>query len=102
MTDDVMILRKIPLDVRLGKGVKIHDFMNLYGRHRGDSTNSSILCATRLSENTIVGASSAVTKDVPSETVVPGGPAEILRRPRLRGPLARHGIVPGADETHGG
>ena len=47
----------------------------------GASIGSSVtlLCGITVGENSIVGAGSVVTKDVPSNTIVGGNPAKILR-----------------------
>jgi acetyltransferase-like isoleucine patch superfamily enzyme len=39
----------------------------------------TLLCGITVGENSIVGAGSVVTKDVPSNTIVAGNPAKILR-----------------------
>jgi len=48
---------------------------------KGASIGSSatLLCGITIGENAIVGAGSVVTKDVPSNTIVAGNPAKILR-----------------------
>ncbi len=48
---------------------------------KGASIGSSatILCGVTIGENAIVGAGSVVTKDVPSNSIVAGNPAKILR-----------------------
>jgi len=38
MKDETTAMRKIAPDVKLGKNVKIHDFVNLYGCEIGDNT----------------------------------------------------------------
>lgn len=43
-------------------------------------SGSTILCGISVGENSIVGAGSVVTKDVPDNTIVVGNPARILRR----------------------
>lgn len=153
-------MRKIAPDVKLGKGVKICDFVNLYGCEISDNTkigtfveiqkgsrigknckisshtficegvtiedgvfvghnvtfindvfprataeggrlkteedwvcvptfvkqgasigsSATLLCGITIGENTMVGAGSVVTKDVPANTVVAGNPARILKR----------------------
>jgi acetyltransferase-like isoleucine patch superfamily enzyme len=47
----------------------------------GASIGSSVtlLCGITIGENAIIGAGSVVTKDVPSNTIVAGNPAKILR-----------------------
>jgi UDP-2-acetamido-3-amino-2,3-dideoxy-glucuronate N-acetyltransferase len=49
---------------------------------RGASIGSGvvILCSVTIGENAIVGAGSVVTKDIPSNTVVAGNPARIIRK----------------------
>lgn len=49
---------------------------------KGASIGSSVtlLCGVTIGENAIVGAGSVVTKDVPSDTIVAGNPARILRK----------------------
>ena len=39
----------------------------------------TLLCGITIGENAIVGAGSVVTKDVPSNTIVAGNPAKIMR-----------------------
>ena len=49
---------------------------------KGTSIGSSatLLCGITVGENAIIGAGSVVTKDVPSNTIVAGNPAKILKR----------------------
>jgi acetyltransferase-like isoleucine patch superfamily enzyme len=42
-------------------------------------TNSTILCGITIGENSIVGAGSVVTKNVPPKVTVAGNPARILK-----------------------
>jgi acetyltransferase-like isoleucine patch superfamily enzyme len=42
-------------------------------------SNATILSNTKIGENAIVGAGSVVTKDVPSNAIVAGNPARVLR-----------------------
>ena len=42
-------------------------------------TSSTILCGVTIGENAIVGAGSVVTKDVPSNAIVAGVPARVVR-----------------------
>jgi acetyltransferase-like isoleucine patch superfamily enzyme len=153
-------MKKIAPDVALGKDVKIHDFVNLYGCTIGDNTkighfveiqkgakigknckisshtficegvtiedyvlighnvtfindlfpratnadgkpqtevdwvcipilikkgasigsSATLLCGITVGENSMVGAGSLVTKDVPAGTIVAGNPAKVLRK----------------------
>lgn len=43
-------------------------------------SGSTILCNVTIGENAIVGAGSMVTKDVPSNTIVAGNPARVVRK----------------------
>jgi acetyltransferase-like isoleucine patch superfamily enzyme len=43
-------------------------------------TSATILCGVTIGENSIVGAGSVVTKDVPPNVVVAGVPARIIRK----------------------
>ena len=43
-------------------------------------SSSTILCGITVGENSIIGAGSVVTKDVPSNTIVAGNPARILKK----------------------
>jgi acetyltransferase-like isoleucine patch superfamily enzyme len=42
-------------------------------------SGATILCSVTIGENSIVGAGSLVTKDVPANTIVAGNPARIFR-----------------------
>ncbi len=43
-------------------------------------SSSTILCGVTIGENAIVGAGAVVTKNVPSNTIVTGVPAKIIRK----------------------
>lgn len=43
-------------------------------------SSSTILCGVTIGENAIVGAGAVVTKDVPSNTVVAGVPAKVIKK----------------------
>jgi acetyltransferase-like isoleucine patch superfamily enzyme len=43
-------------------------------------SSATILCGVTIGENSIVGAGAVVTKDVPSNTVVAGVPAKIIKK----------------------
>ena len=42
-------------------------------------SNATILAGVTIGENSLVGAGSVVTKDVPNNTIVVGNPAKILK-----------------------
>jgi acetyltransferase-like isoleucine patch superfamily enzyme len=42
-------------------------------------TSSTVLCGVTIGQNSIVGAGSVVTRDVPPNTVVAGNPARVIR-----------------------
>lgn len=42
-------------------------------------SNATILCGITIGENSIVGAGSTVTKDVPANSIVAGNPAKLIR-----------------------
>jgi UDP-2-acetamido-3-amino-2,3-dideoxy-glucuronate N-acetyltransferase len=42
-------------------------------------SNATILCGITIGENALIGAGSVVTRDVPSNTVVAGVPAKIIK-----------------------
>ncbi len=43
-------------------------------------SSSTIMCGVTIGENSVVGAGSVVTKDVPPDTVVVGVPAKVVKR----------------------
>lgn len=43
-------------------------------------SNATILCGVTIGENSIIGAGSVVTHDVPANAIVAGNPARLLRR----------------------
>lgn len=43
-------------------------------------SNATILCGITIGENALIGAGSVVTKDVPSNTIVAGNPAKIIKK----------------------
>jgi acetyltransferase-like isoleucine patch superfamily enzyme len=49
-------------------------------------SGSVILCNVSIGENSIVGAGSVVTRDVPKGTIVAGNPARVLRKTEEEGP----------------
>lgn len=42
--------------------------------------NATILCGVTIGEGAIIGIGSAVTKDVPANTIVVGNPAKVIRK----------------------
>jgi acetyltransferase-like isoleucine patch superfamily enzyme len=55
------------------ESVTVHDGVSI-------GSSSTILSNVTIGENSIVGAGSVVTKDVPPDTIVAGNPAKILRK----------------------
>ena len=43
-------------------------------------SNATILCGVTIGENSLVGAGSVVTKDVPSNSIVVGNPARLINK----------------------
>jgi UDP-2-acetamido-3-amino-2,3-dideoxy-glucuronate N-acetyltransferase len=43
-------------------------------------SSATVLCGITIGENSIVGAGSVVTKDVPANSIVAGNPAKLIRR----------------------
>lgn len=43
-------------------------------------SNATILCGVVIGENSLIGAGSMVTKDVPANTIVAGNPAKIIKQ----------------------
>lgn len=72
--------------VASGAIVLSHDFVNKVhadthiGKRCFIGSNSIIMCGVNIGDEVIVGAGSIVTKDVPSNCVVVGNPAKIIRR----------------------
>lgn len=52
----------------------------LVKRRASIGANATIMCGVTIGKNSIVGAGSVVTKDVPANTVVAGVPARIIRK----------------------
>jgi acetyltransferase-like isoleucine patch superfamily enzyme len=47
-------------------------------------SSSTIMCGITIGENSLIGAGSVVTKDVPANTVVAGNPAKVIRTLELK------------------
>ena len=75
---------KIPRATRGGKlkvaGKDWHVEKTLVKKGASIGANSTILAGIIIGENSIVGAGSVVTKDVPANVIVAGNPAKILRK----------------------
>lgn len=52
----------------------------LVKRRASIGANATVMCGVTIGENSIVGAGSVVTKDVPPNTVVAGVPAKVIRK----------------------
>lgn len=50
----------------------------LVKRRAGIGANATILCGVTVGKNSIVGAGSVVTKDVPDNSIVAGNPAKVI------------------------
>jgi UDP-2-acetamido-3-amino-2,3-dideoxy-glucuronate N-acetyltransferase len=49
--------------------------------------NSTIVCGTTIGENSLIGAGSVVTKDIPSDVLAFGNPARIKRKNLIKNEL---------------
>ena len=49
------------------------------GQGASIGSSSTLLCGIKVGRNSIVGAGSVVTKDIPENTIVAGNPARVLR-----------------------
>lgn len=69
-----------------GARVLAHDYClkkygdTVIGRQCFIGTDSLILCGVKIGDHVIVGAGSVVTKDVPSNCIVAGNPAKVIRQ----------------------
>jgi acetyltransferase-like isoleucine patch superfamily enzyme len=61
-----------------------HVVPTLVKRGASIGTSATILCGVTIGENAIIGAGSVVTRDVPSNTVVAGVPAKVIRKREKR------------------
>ena len=50
----------------------------LVKRRAGIGANATVICGVTIGENSIVGAGSVVTKDVPANSIVVGNPAKVV------------------------
>src|SRR3972149_1848232 len=81
-------LQKIAPSVKFGKGVKVYDFVNLYGCEIDDNTKIGtfveIQKGAKIGKNCKISSHTficeGVTKDSPAGTIVAGTPARVLRK----------------------
>ncbi|MGD9023587.1 MAG: acyltransferase [Desulfobacterales bacterium] len=59
-----------------------------YGASIGSS--ATLMCGITVGENSLVGAGSVVTKDIPPDTVVIGNPARVIRKIESPSKLAKN------------
>ena len=50
----------------------------LVKRRAGIGANATIMCGITIGENSMIGAGSVVTKDVPANSIVAGNPAKVI------------------------
>ena len=65
-------------ELKSGDGWKLE--RTAVGRRASIGSNATIMCGLSIGEETIVGAGSVVTKDVPPRTIVAGNPARTVKR----------------------
>jgi len=79
-----------------------HDFINAthtdtyVGKNCFIGMNSIILAGKRVGDNVIIAAGSVITKDVPSNCIVGGNPATIIKKDVT---ICKYGQIPKENET---
>ena len=57
-----------------------HCEMTVVKKGASIGSSTTLLCGVTVGENSIIGAGSVVTRDVPADTIVAGNPAKVLRK----------------------
>lgn len=70
--------------VTIGKNPKDHDLLPTIGDNVSIYAGAILMGNIKIGNNVEIGAGSIVTKDVPSDSVVVGNPARIIRRNGIR------------------
>lgn len=78
LASNVRILAHDASTAKVGGGVHTKVGIVEIGNNVFIGADSIVLCNTRIGDNVIIGAGSVVTKDVPSNSVYAGNPAELV------------------------
>lgn len=70
--------RATTADGRLKSGEDWHVSKTIVKRRASIGANATIMCGITIGENSMIGAGSVVTKNVPANAIVAGNPAKII------------------------